>query len=197
MRDNHEERTDMRRELFDWAQCLVASLILVIVIFTFFARIISVEGVSMTDTLQHQDRIVISNLLYTPRHGHVVVFTKPGVRSDDRVVPFIKRVIAVGGDEIRFNAEGSLYSVSVKYKGSDEFVKLDEPYIREPMRFSNFDPDRESILIPEGTLFVLGDNRNGSQDSRHADIGFVDARCVMGRLLFRLWPNPSRIIGGF
>jgi len=88
------EKRDIRKEMFDWAQALVSSLIAVILLFTFVARIISVDGISMNDTLHDADRILISNVFYTPKHGDIIVFTKPGHTVKGKVEPLVKRVIA-------------------------------------------------------------------------------------------------------
>ena len=177
------EKIDIRRELFDWAQALVGAIILVILFFTFLARIISVDGESMRNTLQDKDRIVISSLFYQPSHGDIIVFTKPDYRVGSRVEPLVKRIIAVGGDVIDIDPEARTVSVNGEI--------LDEPYIRNDVNHGG--KWTYPMIIPEGSVFVMGDNRQNSRDSRDPMIGLVDERSIMGRLLFRLWPRPGAV----
>ncbi len=166
---------ERRGEVFDWVQSLVVALLVCVLVFTFAVRIVSVSGTSMLDTLHNNDRIVISNLFYTPKQGDIVVLRKTTF-SDE---PIVKRVIAKGGQTVNIDFEAGVVYV--------DGVALDEPYILEPTR-RRIDFEDET-LVPDGCVFVMGDNRNGSTDSRDLRIGCVDERLIIGKALFLLIPG--------
>ena len=171
----HKENTKM--ELHDWLHCIVTAVVIGIFVFVFIGRQIGVQGDSMNPTLRNSDRVVMSRLFYTPRSGDIVVF-----RSDPYgTEPFVKRVMAVAGQTIDIDfATGDVIV---------DGVVLYEPYISElTMRRNGFEGP---VQVPEGYVFVLGDNRNNSRDSRDADIGLVDIRYILGRVMFILVPGDS------
>jgi len=166
---------ERRGETFDIVQSLVVALLVCVLIFTFVIRVINVSGTSMLDTLHNGDRILVSNLFYTPRQGDIVVLRKETF-SDE---PIVKRVIARGGQVVRIDFEKGVVYV--------DDVALSEPYTYTPTtRRIDFG---DELTVPEGCLFVLGDNRNGSTDSRDDRIGCVDERLVMGKGIFLLFPG--------
>ena len=178
-RGQQEEETRGRfhSELFDWGEALLISLTVVIVIFVFFVRIIGVSGESMVPTLHDGDQMLVSNVGYTPEKGDVVVLTKDSFLP----VPIVKRVIATEGDTVDINFETGEVSVNG--------VVQDEPYIAEET-FTYFDVDFPQT-VPENCIFVLGDNRNNSTDSRYSGLGLVDTRYLLGKVLWRIYPLNS------
>lgn len=171
--------THIKNDLFSWLQALVFALLLLILSFTFLGRIISVDGSSMYPTLHDKDMLLLQCVGYQPKQGDIVVLTKPfgGFTS-----PIVKRIIATGGQTVRIDyAEGLVYV---------DGVPLSEPYInevmREPSPMTNLTIDYAEV--PEGSVFVMGDNRNASSDSRHPDLGVVDERYILGRAFFVLLP---------
>ena len=169
-----EEKSSFRLELYDWMQCLVSALVVCILIFAFIGRVISVDGNSMNPTLLNSDKIIISNLFYKPKQGDIVVLTKKAFSSE----PIVKRVIATEGQTVDINFETGEVSVDGRV--------LDEPYINETthrqldMTFP--------VTVDDGCIFVMGDNRNRSTDSRDSTIGCVDTRCVLGRVYNSILP---------
>ena len=128
----------------------------------------------MQQTLIEPDRLIVSKLFYTPKQGDIVVLRKESFKDD----AIIKRVIAVGGQTVDIDfTEGVVYV---------DGVALDEPYVNAP----TYDPEdfTEPVEVPEGCIFVMGDNRNHSTDSRDARIGVVDNRYIIGKALFRITP---------
>lgn len=177
-----EEKVSSKMDLYYWVQALVMVLVGLILACTFLGRVITVDGSSMVPTLHDGDLLLLQSLGYTPRQGDVVVLRKPGFPSPPReTAPIVKRVIAVGGQHVRVDyTEGKVYV---------DGVALDEPYINEYMVAST-DPDMTvlDVTVPEGSIYVMGDNRNKSSDSRHKDLGTVDNRYVLGRALCVMFP---------
>ena len=173
-----EEDSGFARALYDWLQALAVALVCIILIFVFVGRFIYVDGDSMNPTLWDKDMMVVQTLGYTPAQGDVVVLTKyfANVRG-----PIVKRVIAVGGQTVDIDYDAGTVTV--------DGVKLSEPYIKEPMQ-QPFDSrmGNEHVVVPEGSVFVMGDNRNNSSDSRFLELGTVDERYVIGRAFFVTLP---------
>lgn len=166
----------IRRDLFSWLQALVFALIILIFCFTFLGRIISVDGTSMYPTLHHRDMLLLQCVGYQPKAGDVVVLNKP---FDTITTPIVKRIIATGGQSVRID-----YDEGVVYV--DE-VPLEEPYINEAMQNLG-DLYLHDVEVPQGSVFVMGDNRNHSSDSRDVDLGVVDERYILGHALFVIFP---------
>lgn len=168
----------LKLDLYFWLQALTISLISLILIFTLVGRIIRVDGVSMLPTLHHQDLLLIQGLGYEPQQGDIVVLTKAFRIFNS---PIVKRVIAVGGQ-----------TVEIDYESHTVFVDgqpLDEPYINpeEVMTQPSYE-NLTSVTVPEGSIFVMGDNRNHSSDSRDVELGVVDNRYVLGKAVIILFP---------
>ena len=173
-----EKKTVRGRDLYDWVQSLVGSVLVVVAIFTFGIRMLGVDGHSMLNTLQHGDRLLVLNSMFYHdyRYGDIVILRKDGVFDND---PIVKRVIAVGGQtvDIDFNA-GIVYV---------DGEALKEDYVREPTYTA--EGTECPLTVPEGSIFVMGDNRNGSSDSRDYRLGTVDTRYVIGKAAFLLFPG--------
>ena len=172
---------DEKMELYDWIQCIVSALVAGILVFMFFVRIVNVEGSSMWPTLHDEDMILTSNFLYTPKAGDVVVFQTDSYNES----PLVKRVIATEGMTVDIDFERGIVYVDGK--------AIDEPYIAElTVTREDFDGP---VTVPEGCLFLMGDNRNHSTDSRRSTIGMVDERCVLGRVLMVVLPSDKGSLG--
>lgn len=173
-----EENTKKKKvkEVLEYAESLTVVFAVMLLIFTFIARPATVDGESMLPTLCNGERLVISNLFYEPAPGDIVVLCGEADREEGRNL--IKRIIAVGGQTIDIDFETGEVTVDGEV--------LDEPYILER---THLDEGTEfPLTVPEGEVFVMGDNRNASTDSRTSDIGMVDERCVMGKVYFTVFP---------
>jgi len=166
--------TAFRNELFDWVQNIAIILTAVILIFVFMFRVIGVEGNSMVPTLHDKDWMIISNLFYDPKPGDIVVLTKKQFMEQ----PIVKRIIAVEGQTIDIDFNTGVVKVDGEL--------LDEPYIAEKTK-RQFDVQFPAT-VPENCVFVMGDNRMHSSDSRVSSLGMVDERYILGRLLIRIYP---------
>ena len=164
-----------RREIYDWIHCLSIALIICVVIFAFFIRLIDVRGTSMNPTLNNGDKMLVSGLFYSPKAGDVVVFKKDEYDPERALV---KRVIATEGQVINIDFDNGIVYVDGE--------AIQEDYIMEPTtnKIDFIGPQ----TVPEGCVFVMGDNRNASTDSRKTEIGMVDSRLILGKAYFVIYP---------
>lgn len=158
--------------IYDFAEVLMSAVLAVGLVFAFFAKTSVVNGESMENTLHHGDTVVITSINKTVDCGDVVVISQPNFINK----VLIKRVIAVGGQTITFDRQNSKILVDGE--------EITEPYIKEKMFFTT--AMSSSVTVPEGKIFVMGDNRNNSTDSRDFRIGLIDERYVVGRVIYRL-----------
>lgn len=170
--------------LIDYVEIFTVAICIVILLFTVAFRTCTVDGASMNNTLINGEALIISDLCYTPKRGDIIVFHQTGDDAWDKNEPLVKRVIGVGGDTVRIDYDS--WTVTVTDADGNEAV-LNEPYIYLSERRSFFTGTAE-YAVPEGSLFVLGDNRNESLDSRFEEIGFVDSRRVLGKVILRASP---------
>ena len=173
-----ERKTVRGRDLYEWIQSLVGSVLVVVAIFTFGIRMLGVDGHSMLNTLQHGDRLMVVNPIFYHdyKYGDIVILRKTGVFDNE---PIVKRVIATGGQTVDIDfGEGVVYV---------DGEALEEDYIREPTYTA--EGMEFPLTVPEGSIFVMGDNRNGSSDSRDYRLGTVDTRYVIGKAAFLLFPG--------
>ena len=164
------------QDAYEWLQILIVALVPIVMVFTFVGRIIGVDGSSMYPTLHHGDMLLLQSVGYEPKQGDVVVLTK-AFRDVDG--PIVKRVIAVGGQTVDID-----YQTGTVYVDGEA---LDEPYLNEPMEEPWYE-DLTSVTVPEGSVFVMGDNRNHSNDSRDVTLGTVDTRYLLGKAEFICFP---------
>ena len=178
-----EQPVGAQREIYDLLHDMVYILAVVTLTFVFLMRMVSVKGPSMTSTLLDGDRLtLLSNTIYTePKAGDVVVAAVPTYENGEALV---KRVIATGGQtvDIQYDALG----VATVYVDGQA---LDEPYINETMYRAAYGTIEFPVTVPEGSVFVMGDNRNHSADSRYPPIGIFDQRYVLGKVLMVVWPG--------
>lgn len=181
-----EKKGSFLRSIIENLEVVVCAACAVILIFTMGFRVCAVNGTSMYPTLDHEDKLLVSNLFYTPERGDIIVFHMTGEMGVKFNEPLVKRVIATGGEwlDIDFNT----WEVRVADNPQMENATIvDEPYIYLG-EFPRFYGMQFPVQVPEGHLFVMGDNRYGSADSRNSMCGFVDQRRVMGKVLMRLYP---------
>ncbi len=167
------EESKWKKELLYWTGAILTAAAITFVIFGLIIRFVLVDGSSMEPTLSDGDRLLMYCLGYTPESGDIVILSD----QTGMEIPLVKRVIATGGQTLDISPEG---------KVSVDGETLYEPYAVEQMKeIGNFD---YPLTIPEGKIFVMGDNRNHSTDSRSEKIGLVDAEQVLGKVVFRLYP---------
>ncbi len=158
----------------EWFDALVFALTLVLIILLFFVRTMTVNGTSMVPTLSDGDQLLARSFMYSPERGDIVVvdgYTQFGL-------PLVKRVIGVSGDVVDIDFNTGVVTVNGEV--------LDEEYIADPTTRS-FDVSFP-VTVPEGKVFLMGDNRLYSKDSRSSDIGMIDERDLLGKVFFRILP---------
>ena len=196
-----KKKKTLGREILEWTEAIVLAVIAALLIRSFLFTVVRVDGESMTNTLADNDRLIVWRAGYEPKQGDIVIF-KPDIPENEgnyilglfrwdnaqgRLVGptyYVKRVIATAGQRVEIDYNESAVYVDGK--------KLDEPYIREKImepRGSNVVGGIQAFEVDEGCVFVLGDNRNGSRDSR--DIGMVSEKDIVGKAMLRFWPLNS------
>ena len=160
--------------VLEWYEALISAALVLVLVFSFFFRIIQVDGSSMVPTLVNGDKLIVWGAGYTPQRGDVVIvdsYTSYGK-------PLVKRVIAKGGDTVSIDYATGTVAVNGEV--------LQEDYIAEPT-YLGYDVTFQ-YTVPEGTVFVMGDNRNQSLDSRSTYVGCIDERDILGRVLVCFMP---------
>ena len=170
-------------DMFDWMCSIFSAILCFIIIFALFARVITVDGESMVPTLQDQQRLIVSDMFYTPQYDDIVILYADKLVNESSGgygKPIVKRVIGLPGDTIRID-----FVKGVVYRNGEQ---LPDDYTNTPTNLPENFPNNKDVTVEDGKIFVLGDNRNGSKDSRSSDVGQVDMRYIMGKAYLRIWP---------
>ncbi len=171
----------------EYIEIFAFAILFVLLVFSFAFRVCVVDGNSMNNTLKNQEKVLTTNLFYSPEGGDIVVFYENNVHEK----PLVKRVIATEGQivQINFNT-GKVY---VDGEALDEdYVYLNTGKYEYGIIYQNPNFDRDTkilkVTVPDDCVFVMGDNRNGSDDSRNSSIGFISDQQIMGKVIFRISP---------
>ncbi len=171
---NNETKTNFIDELLDWLKSLAITFIFVVLIFTFVCRTAIVSGESMSNTLHDKDFLILWSLFYEPKNGDIISANCEGLNE-----VIVKRIIACEGQTVDIDfTKGEVYV---------DGVLLDEPYIKNLTINDEFGFEYP-ITVPEGKYFAMGDNRQGSRDSRDPAVRFIDREDILGKAVFRVFP---------
>lgn len=167
--------------LYDWLKSILITFAVIVACFVLVFRIVRVDGPSMNATLENGDMLILTNIFYTPHDGDIVVVS----HTEEHAEPIIKRVIATEGQTLELDYENDRVIV--------DGVVLNETYLNNGVTFGAPIPDYEiPDVVSEGKVFVMGDNRNESMDSRDHRIGLVNASDIIGKAQFVVFPWNGR-----
>ncbi len=179
-----EEKSKPVQSLVEIVSIVASSMIAIMLLFTFVFRVVGVSGPSMQNTLHNGDWLLVSAFLTEPERGDIVIVTQPNSFDE----PIVKRVIAVGGDTLDID-----FSTATVYVNGEA---IDEPYLGSPTTNDEYGW-QYPLTIPEGEVFVMGDNRQHSTDSRSQAIGMIDNDYILGKVMVRIAPiNTFKFFGG-
>lgn len=192
--DKVDETNDERpkkpfEDILDWTSCFVYAVAAVLALNLFLFRSITVSGDSMNDTLVNNDKVIATNFMYTPQYGDIVIVEADKLHLHGTAIygeTIIKRIVAKAGDTIRIDFQNG-----VVYRNGEV---VEEDYIKEPIRdhYQGWIESNKDYVVPENCVFVMGDNRNKSNDSRNMkDVGFIDTNYIMGKVFVRYAPFSS------
>lgn len=172
-------------EIYEWIDSAVITVMVILLAFTFLFRQVRIEGGSMLPTLQNGERVIVSDVFYTPEYGDIVVISSE-VYDD---IPIIKRVIATEGQWVDIR-EGKVWVG----KSSDNMKEVGSEFVGDIVTEVSvgstdvYGVQKYPLQVPENHVFVLGDNRSVSLDSRTAVVGLIDQRQILGKALYRVFP---------
>ena len=176
--------------LIDFIEIFTLSIVAVLMVFTFSFRLCRVDGESMEKTLSNDEMLITTNLFYTPQANDIVVFH---LSNNNYQQPLVKRVIATEGQTVKIDfTAGKVFVDGKEIDDSHAYVEGGRYNVRYGFNQNYMHNVDDTIyfeaVVPEGTIFVMGDNRNNSSDSRFTSVGFVDLDCVLGRAIIRVSP---------
>lgn len=155
------------------AHSVIIAVVVIIILLTFFFRIVNVDGRSMMNTLLDGDKVIVTNFMYEPKNNDIVVIS----HAEEYDKPIIKRVIATEGQTLKIDFQNERVYV--------DGTLIDEPYVSSELKEGNTEIPE---VIPEGKVFVMGDNRLDSLDSRYSEIGLIDTDNIIGKAQFVALP---------
>ena len=179
----------LARELFDYAEMFVFAAMAVLMIFSFGLRLCTVRGASMEQTLYEEERLLVSDIFYKPKQGDILIFHQTSDVYDRFNEPIVKRVIATEGQWVDIDRAAQTVTIydehfenpQVLDESAYRYLDIGKWHVSLAMSFP--------VQVPQGHVFVMGDNRNNSADSSTNEIiGFVDERRILGRVILRLSP---------
>ena len=176
----HLRKSNGTSVIYDWAHSLFFALATVLIVLTFFVRLVDVSGSSMENTLQNGDKVILTNFFYKPKTGDIVVISHGANYAE----PIIKRVIATEGQRLEIDFD-------------KQIIKVDGKVLQEDYAIGRTDDNGGVIpeVIPENKVFVLGDNRSRSLDSRSPQIGLINEEDIIGKAQFVVYPfNSSKTL---
>lgn len=177
-----DKKTNPLDSILDWLESFAFAIFVVILIFTFVLRTVVVCGESMSPNFHDKDRLIISHFNLTPEKGDILVMNSFGLHET-----IIKRCIGTEGDKIKIDYNKNTVEVNGEVISNDYLRETmrDKPTYNQEFKVSS---GVYEYIVPDGKIFVMGDNRNGSSDSRSSFVGFINEEDVLGKVIFRIYP---------
>ena len=176
-------------EIFDWLESILMAVIAIVLIFTFILRVNTVEGNSMDPTLQGGQKLIVTDLFYTPNYNDIVIIQAAKL---DGGIPIVKRILGLPGDTINIDFENGVVYRNGQYLHIEikDGLIYEDGHTIETYTTRNLEMmSGQDYIVPEDSYFVLGDNRNNSKDSRlFSEIGFIPRNYIAGRAVFSIFP---------
>lgn len=182
--DETQQKKKTLRTIIEYTEIFAFSVLAVLLIFSFMFRVCVVDGSSMYSTLDDGQRLLTENIFYSPKQGDIIVFYEGGELSK----PLVKRVIATGGQTVSINYNTGEVSVDGEVLSEDYIFLPSGSYTVHYHYIYDTETGIMTVTVPDGKLFVMGDNRNDSLDSRSSTIGCIDQNQVLGKVILRLSP---------
>ena len=186
------ENTSILDDVTEIVESILLSVFVVLLVFTYLFRLSDVSGPSMEPTLVEKDRVVISPLFYTPEQNDIIIVDSSKL---DKLI--VKRVVALEGQSVDIDFEKGIVSVDgepldeqlyiVGEDGEKPELKADH-FVNTLTTYDMGAFESYPVTVPQGCVFVLGDNRNRSKDSKHIELGFVPEEEIVGKVIFRISP---------
>jgi len=186
------ENTSILDDVTEIVESILLSVFVVLLVFTYLFRLSDVSGPSMEPTLVEKDRVVISPLFYTPEQNDIIIVDSSKL---DKLI--VKRVVALEGQSVDIDFEKGIVSVDgepldeqlyiVGENGEKPELKADH-FVNTLTTYDMGAFESYPVTVPQGCVFVLGDNRNRSKDSKHIELGFVPEEEIVGKVIFRISP---------
>jgi len=167
-------KSSVKKEVMDWIVSIAIALVVALFIRQYIFTLVKVDGPSMLPTLEHNDMLYVNRFMYTPEAGDIIIFRPPNSPR----TPYVKRVIATEGQTVVIDSH--------KRKVYVDGVELEEDYIKGDLVSAG--TMKYPHTVPDNHVFVLGDNRNNSRDSRDVTVGSIPNKNIIGKVLFRLLP---------
>ena len=187
---NHVENNEITKEgknvwyeIFEWVQAIVAAIVIAMFLRTYVFTLANVSGDSMFPTLHNNDRLFVWRAGYTAQVDDIIIFRPKGHED----TPYVKRIIATEGQTVNIVPVAGQSYCEVYVDGN----LLTEEYINAKISRNSIGNMKYPAVVPEDCVFVMGDNRNYSKDSRFAEVGMVTTDSIIGKAVFRLFPFNS------
>ena len=181
-----DKNSDPIKNFYDWIEMFILAMAIVLVVFSLAFRICTVDGRSMEQTLSSGEKVVIREIFYTPKAGDIVVVQSHTYENK----PLVKRIIATGGQTLKIDFSTWTVTVDGKVQKESYAYNYNGSRIMESADYysvvADYIDSEGVVTVPEGYVFVMGDNRNNSRDSRFSEVGFIEYQEVMGKVFFSL-----------